>query len=34
MDKDLKEVLLEIAKLQLDQIALMEQMLRVLKKGK
>lgn len=34
MEEDLKEVLVEIAKLQLEQIALMEQMLRILKKGK
>lgn len=34
MEKDLKEVLVEIARLQLEQIALMEQILKEFKKGK
>lgn len=34
MEKDLKEVLVEIARLQLEQIRLMEQILKEFKKGK
>lgn len=34
MDKDLKEVLVDISKLQIEQIALLEQILKELRKGK